>query len=122
MSALGVRFLLELGSLVALALWGAHAFPPPWRWVAAVLAPLAFATAWGFFASPKAPFRRGIAGQLVIELVLFGLVVAALLAAGRVGWAVGFAVVALIDRVALTVLQPHPPAPARTRIRAAKPG
>src|SRR5690606_24180618 len=56
-SVLLFRFLLELAALAAVAYWGWHVSDGPVRYVAAIVTPIAFATAWGLFASPKATFK-----------------------------------------------------------------
>ena len=69
-----VRFFLELGLFVSLAVWG-------WRvmdetgpsFVVAVAAPFGWAAIWGLFISPKARRRIADPGRLVLELLLFGL-------------------------------------------------
>jgi len=51
----GLRFVLELYALVALAYWGFHTADGGVQWLLGVGAPLA--TVWGLFISPKAPRR-----------------------------------------------------------------
>lgn len=101
---LAVRFLLELCALAALAYWGSQAVTGAWRYVLAVAAPLAFALAWGLFASPKARFKQKLAGQLMIEAVLFGLAALALGLAGRPGLAVAFAALVVVNRGLITAM------------------
>lgn len=101
---LTLRFLLELCALVALGFWGATAVSGPWRYALAAFAPLLFAALWGLFASPKAPFKRGLTGQLLIEAVLFGGVVLALFGAGRPGLAVIFGVLVVANRSLITAM------------------
>jgi len=81
---LALRFGLEIGLLAALGVAGlALAWPGPWPFVAAVVLPLAVAATWGAWVAPKAPRRLGDPGRGLLELVLFGLGVAGLVAAGR---------------------------------------
>ncbi len=77
---LALRFLLELGSLAALAV-GAHRLAPagPVAWLLAVAAPAIAAVAWGSFAVRGDPSRSGrapieVSGwlRLAIELSVFG--------------------------------------------------
>jgi hypothetical protein len=85
---LGLRFLLELGLLVGVGWWGAHEV----GWWAAVALPLAAASLWGSFLSPKARWMIPTWGRLGLEIVLFGLAAVGYWAAGHPGLAVGFAV------------------------------
>jgi hypothetical protein len=83
MLTLTVRFLLELAMLAALAYWGAFVGE---RGVAVVLgvgAPLGAALVWGAFVAPKArwPVRTPI--RVAVELVLFGIASAGLVATGH---------------------------------------
>ena len=55
--ALAVRFLLELGALVAVGYWGATSRPGLAGLVVGAGTALALAVAWGAFVSPKAPRR-----------------------------------------------------------------
>jgi hypothetical protein len=80
---LGVRFLLELTALAALAYWGWHVGPnTAARLALAVAAPLAAAVYWGLLISPKARWRAGDPARAVLEL---GLWVPAVLALAVVG-------------------------------------
>lgn len=107
---LAVRFLLELSILAALAYWGWTEHGGVWRFVWAVMLPLAAAGLWGTFRVPgdpgdaPVPVPGGV--RLLLELALFGAEVALLAAAGRPGWAVGLGAVIVVhyavsyDRVA----------------------
>ncbi len=104
-SVLLFRFLLELAALAAVAYWGWHVSDGPVRYVAAIVTPIAFATAWGLFASPKATFKpTGLGGQLAVEAVLFGIAAAALFRADRPGLGWAFVAAAVAHRVAMLVL------------------
>jgi hypothetical protein len=61
-----VRFLLELGAVVALAVAGAR-----WSWIAAVLAPLTLVVVWGALVAPKATRRLPDPFRLAVEIVVF---------------------------------------------------
>jgi Protein of unknown function (DUF2568) len=90
---LGLRFLLELALLAALAYWGWHE-----RGVAlAILLPLLAAVVWGSFVAPKARFPVSVPVRLAIELTLFGLAVAGLFAAGADALAIAFAVAVVLS-------------------------
>lgn len=81
---LGLRFLLELCLLAALAYWG---FQLDRGWLvrigAAVGAPLLAAVIWGVFVAPKAAQLLADPWRFLLEIALFGVGAAALWAAGR---------------------------------------
>jgi hypothetical protein len=79
----GLRFSLELSALAAVAYWGWSEHGGVWRWVLVVAAPLAVATLWGKTIAPKARRRVRDPWRLVVELVVFGGAVAALLDADQ---------------------------------------
>jgi hypothetical protein len=81
----GLRFSLELCALAAVAYWGWSEHAGVWRWVLVVAMPLAVAVLWGNTIAPKAKRRVGDPWRLVVELVVFGGAVAALLDAGQRG-------------------------------------
>jgi len=79
----GLRFSLELSALAAVAYWGWSEHGGVWRWVLVVAAPLAVAALWGKTIAPKAKRRVRDPWRLVVELVVFGGAVAALLDADQ---------------------------------------
>src|SRR5262245_52920009 len=79
----GLRFFLELSALAAVAYWGWSGHDGGLRWVLVVAAPLAIAAVWGRFVAPKARTRVGDPWRLVLELLVFGSAVAALLDADQ---------------------------------------
>lgn len=96
-----LRFLLELGAIVALFWAALHApFAWPLRIVAALAAPLVVAVVWGSYVAPRAPWRVQGWARLVPELLVFGGAALALVYTGypRVGWA--FGAIALVDTIA----------------------
>ena len=115
---LGVRFVLEIGALAALAWWGRQQASGVWRYVLTIGIPLLAAIVWGTFAVPDDPSRSGEARvpvpglvRLIIELAVFGLATWALFVTGAttLGWVFGVAVVVhyaiSYDRVAWLVRQ-----------------
>ncbi|MCB1015907.1 MAG: YrdB family protein [Acidimicrobiales bacterium] len=84
------RFLLELASLVAAAVAGAHV-----AWPLAVLAPVAVIVVWGRFVAPKARGRLADPARLALEVCLFVVLGVALAAAGA-PWAGALLAVASI--------------------------
>jgi hypothetical protein len=100
-----LRFLLELGAIVALCWAAVHApFAWPLRIVGVVAAPLAVALVWGSAVAPRAPWRVPGWARLVPELAVFGGAALALVFTGyaRIGWSYG--AVALIDTIAAHLL------------------
>jgi hypothetical protein len=87
---LALRFLLEIGALVAIGYWGFSEHTGIWRFLLGIGLPIIAAIAWGAFAVPGDPSRSGKAPvpvpgvlRLVLELSLFGLAAWALHSAGR---------------------------------------
>ena len=74
---LGLRFLLELCLLAALAYVGLQV-----NVVLCVLAPGVAAVIWGLFVSPKARFPLPLGWWVGVQIVLFGAAVAGLIAVG----------------------------------------
>lgn len=91
---LALRFLLELCMLAALGYWGWHTGGTPTARIALGLgAPLLAAAIWGRWLAPKAGRRLSGRPLLALELLLFGLAVAALFVAGAPGPAIAFGLV-----------------------------
>jgi hypothetical protein len=84
---LGLRFLLELCLLAALAYAGLQVSV-----LLCVVAPLLAAVVWGLFVSPRARFPLRPAAWLAVQVVLFGIAIAGLIAAGSVVLGIAFAV------------------------------
>lgn len=77
---LALRFLLELCAFAALGYWGFQVGPGRVsRILLAVGLPTVAAVAWGAFVSPRATVTVSPPVRLAVELVIFGLAVAALL-------------------------------------------
>jgi hypothetical protein len=96
---LGLRFLLELCALAALAYWGLQTGPLAVSIVLAIVAPLAGATLWGVFAAPKSSRRLRGARRLVVEIPFFGGAAAGLAATGQWVLAVIFAVAVVLSEL-----------------------
>jgi hypothetical protein len=93
---LALAFILELCMLAALAYWGFQTGPVPvWNIVLGIGAPLLIAVVWGLFLAPKAVVKVSPAARLALKVVVFGLAVVALFAAGQptLAWALGIAFV-----------------------------
>jgi hypothetical protein len=89
---LGVRFLLELCLLAALAYAGLQV-----NVVVAILAPLAAAVVWGLLVSPKAPVTLSTAAWVAVQVVLFGAAVVGLVLAGNTVLGIAFAVAVTVN-------------------------
>ena len=96
---LGVRFLLELAALAALAYWGSQTGPLAVSVVLAIAAPLAGAVVWGIFAAPKSRHRLRGARRLIVEIPFFGAAAAGLAATGQWVLAAIFAVVVVLSEL-----------------------
>ena len=100
---LGLRFVLELGMLAALAAWGIHTGGSTVADILlAVAAPAVAAVLWGLYAAPRSARRLSGGRLLAVQLVLLGLGAAALLAAG---WTVLGLVFALLIAVNALLLE-----------------
>jgi Protein of unknown function (DUF2568) len=84
---LGLRFLLELCLLAALAYVGLQV-----NVVLAILLPVAAAVAWGMFVSPKARYPLPLPAWIALQAVLFGVAAIGLIVAGSVVLGVVFGV------------------------------
>jgi hypothetical protein len=96
-----LRFLLELGALVALGYWGFTTASGATAWLLGLGAPLGAAAFWGLFVAPKARFPVSATGRAVLGLVVFALATAALLDAGATVAGIAFGALALLNAVVL---------------------
>jgi hypothetical protein len=107
MAALAMRFFVEVLGIVAVAFWGWQTGPDGFGRIAlAVGAAVALIVVWGFVVAPKAdnPLRqqaRDIVGTVVLLVAAAGLA-----AAGQPQLALVFAVVIVVDWLALVVIAP----------------
>lgn len=85
---LGLRFLLELCLLAALAYVGLQV-----NIVLAVVLPVVVAVVWGIFVSPKARYPLPLWAWIAVQAVLFGGAVIGLIVAGSVVLGIVFGVV-----------------------------
>jgi hypothetical protein len=100
---LGVRFILELAALAAMAYWGWQQSDGILRFVLAIGVPILAAVLWGTFAVPGDRSRSGRAPvpmpgiiRLALELAFFGFAVWALYDAGLVISSIGTGVIVII--------------------------
>ena len=102
---LGIRFVLELCLLAAVGYWGFQLDNAwPIRIVAGIGLPLLVAVIWGTFTSPKAPYLLQEPWRFGLEIVLFGLAAAALLATNHTTLGIILGMTFLINRVLLMAL------------------
>ena len=101
---LGLRFLLELCALAALAYWGYHAGSSrPVKIALAVGVPLLAAIVWGLFVAPKATVKLPGAAVLLLQVLIFGAAALGLVAAGRTPLALLFAAVVLLNAILMAI-------------------
>ncbi|HEX6541859.1 MAG TPA: YrdB family protein [Ktedonobacterales bacterium] len=98
---LGVAFLLELGTLVALGYWGFTTGPNTLlKFVLGLGAPALAAIVWAIFGAPKSSRHVQGAAYLLLQAIFFGSAALALIAAGQRGVGIAFALIALINSAA----------------------
>ena len=96
---LGLRFVLELCAIAALAYGGYSVGSPRWQQLAlAIPLPAAGITLWGLFVSPKAKVAANWLVRMAVEVAVFGAAAALLYLSGKHGLAIAFLVTAAISR------------------------
>lgn len=101
---LGLRFLLELCALAALAYWGFTLDKGLLlKIVAGIGAPLFAAIVWGTFVAPKAPYLVDEPLRILVELAVFGSATWALFATGHSNLVWVFAITVVVNRVLIIV-------------------
>ena len=93
---LAVRFILEVGVLVALGHWGWKTGEGAMRWVFAIGAVLAAVVVWTLFVSPDPTIELARPIRLIIEFAVWVAAGAALWATGLRPLAIAFVVIALV--------------------------
>jgi hypothetical protein len=101
---LTIRFVLELGALAALAVWGFGSHGGVSAWALGLSAPALAAIAWGLLVAPKARLAAPAVVIIGVEIAVAAAATAALVAGGRTTLGVAFAAAWLVDRVGLSVL------------------
>jgi hypothetical protein len=102
---LGLRFILELCALAALAYGGWHVAGPLWlRILVAVGLPLVAALVWARWVAPRASHPLPDPLRLIPEWLVFGGAAVALAATGHPVLAIVLAVLAAGNRLALHLL------------------
>ena len=99
---LGLRFLLELGALAALAWWGFHVGDSTASDLILGLGlPLLAVIVWGLFIAPRARFPVPLKVRAPAEMAIFLAAVLAFWGVGQRGLALAFAVLAVISELVL---------------------
>lgn len=97
---LGLAFLLELCMLAALGYWGFTLDQGLAVRVGAGLGvPVLAAVVWGVWMAPRASIRLQEPLHTILEVIIFGLAIAALYAAGRPRLALAFGIVYAINLI-----------------------
>ena len=105
--ALGARFLLELCILGSFAAWAARLrFPVAERILICAALCVAAAVAWGMLLSPKRRFDLAAPIRLALEAAFFLAAAAALFDLGYRGLGIALLIVALAQRIALSMNAP----------------
>jgi uncharacterized protein with ACT and thioredoxin-like domain len=99
---LGLRFLVELAAIAALAIWGAQATSStPANVALAIVAPGAAIAIWGLWSAPRATRRLRGNALIALELAILVAVIALLVLSGHPVWAGVLAVLALVNGATL---------------------
>ena len=107
MAALAIRFLVEVLGIVAVAFWGWQTGPDGIGRIAlAVGAAVGLIIVWAFVVAPKADDPLGQPARDIIGTGLLLVAAAGLAVAGQPRLAVVFAVVIVVDWLALVVIAP----------------
>lgn len=101
---LALRFLLELGGIAALGVWGFQLDRNgALRWVAGIGAPLVLIVVWALAVAPNNGNALGAATKMWIGTALLAAAAGALAAAGRTGLASAFALTVVANAVLMQV-------------------
>jgi quinol-cytochrome oxidoreductase complex cytochrome b subunit len=99
---LALKFLLELMTLAAFAVWGADVGSGVTAVLLAIAAPLVVAILWGRFAAPRASHRLSTSSRIPFELGVFVVAAVALVACGHTIAAIVFAALVALNAALLT--------------------
>ncbi len=103
---LALAFLLELAMLAAFAYWGFHTGGAVLEKILrGIGVPLLVAVIWGLFMAPNSRRRLQGASYLAVKVILFGLAVLALIAAGQLLIGLVFGAVFVINTGLLYLLE-----------------
>jgi hypothetical protein len=113
--ALLVRFIVELALLIAAFAGAWRLTTGGWQWATGIAAAVVVAVVWALFLSPKAEYQLPVAARIAIETALVCAVAALLAVGGLTVVAVIGLLVWLVDRIAVSLLDPHRGQHASTR-------
>ena len=100
--SLALKFALELAAFAALAYWGATTGSGVTSVLLAIAAPAVAIALWAVFAAPRSERRLRKAPRIALELAVFAVAVAALLAAGAPAAAIVLAILVVASTALLT--------------------
>jgi uncharacterized protein DUF2568 len=101
-----LRFVLELGGMVALAYWGGQASPVlPIQVLLGVGAPAALILVWALFVAPRAVFPIPRLAQAIVGGLLLEIAAVALVMAGQPGIGLVYGGLVAIDTAALALAE-----------------
>jgi hypothetical protein len=101
---LGVRFLLEILVLVILGYWGFRVSEGTvMKIIVGIGSPLLVAVIWGMFGAPKATYVLSGLPFLLLEIVIFGLPVAALFFIEKQSIAYIYGVIVIINIILMKI-------------------
>jgi hypothetical protein len=93
-----VAFLLEIGMLISLGIWGFHGEKSTGlKYVLGTGLPVVAAGLWGILAAPRSSYRLDLPYRLLFSLALFGLAAFLLHRLGHTTLAIVFASVAVVS-------------------------
>ena len=99
-----LAFLLELAAFGLMAWWGfTTGTGLAVHLLLGIGTPALAMVLWGLVAAPKARFRVPLPGVLLLKAAVFGGAAVCLAALGHSGWALAFAVVALVNTAVATL-------------------
>jgi Protein of unknown function (DUF2568) len=101
---LALKFMLELSTVAAFAIWGASTDGGVRAVLLAVITPSLAIALWARFAAPSSPRRLPVRARIPFELTVFALAALALIASGHEQLALVFAVTAAINAILLMQL------------------
>lgn len=103
---LGLRFLLELGALGAVAAWGYFVAPRPLlSWLFAIAGAALVALVWGSLVAPMARARLDDPWRVLVEIAVFGGATLALLATGRTRYALAYGALSALSLALMFVFK-----------------
>jgi hypothetical protein len=97
---LGLRFLLEVGALIAVGYWGWKSAEGTARWALAIGAVIAVIVVWTLFVSPNPTIELSMPIRLIIEFAVWVAAALALYATGNRALGIAFFLIAVLSSIA----------------------